>query len=128
MSATPSRLRSLCPYVAWGLRSSSLAGAEASGKNNYLIRPIGSRQPRLEAGEALLDAAGPSRRLKAVEAHFDAAPLEARDALLHVRGPPGPLPVRRAGRVAATPRAAGLSRRGSARRRGRPPGWSRSWP
>ena len=58
MSASPCRppplgVRSLCPYVAWGLRSSSLAGAEASGKNNYLIRPIGSRQPLLEAGEAL---------------------------------------------------------------------------
>ena len=88
-------------------------------ENNYLIRPIGSRQPLLEGGEALLDAAGPGRRLEAVEAHFDAAPLEARDALLHVRGPPGPEPVRRAGQIAESQRRGLPEAQGRERARGR---------
>ena len=58
------------------------------GKN--LIRPIDPRQPPLKAGEALLD----------------------------VRGPPGPGPVRRAGRIAESQRRGLPEAQGRERARG----------
>ena len=136
MSASPcrppaSRRKKRRAVLTWRGGCAPRRSPARGWKNNYLIRPIGSRQPRLEAGEALLDAAGPSRRAPSRSRRISTlrrsrARTPSTSAAHQVRGPSAA-----PGGIAESQRRGLPEAQGREGARGRVPppaaGWSRSW-